>query len=99
MRARVDARWSADALAEVVAAVLATAPEHVWSADDVRVRLTFGHQGGGPAASSVREALRRLEADGRAERVDVWGRRGWGNTTHGYRAAGPAAERQLTLAA
>ena len=65
-RARPDARWTAADLAEVVDAVLRTSPDVLWSADDMRERLAFGHEGGGPAASSVREALGALERAGRA---------------------------------
>lgn len=90
-RGRPGARWSEPELAEVVMGVLAGAPGVLWSADDVRDRLAFGREGGGPAATSVRGALRALEAAGRVERVEVWGRRGWGNTAHAYRPA-PAAE-------
>jgi hypothetical protein len=46
----------------------------------------------------VREALRLLADEGRAERIDVWGLRGWGNTTHAWRAAG-AAQMSLGVAA
>ena len=73
-RARPEARWTAADLAEVVDAVLRTSPDVLWSADDLRGRLAFGQEGGGPAASSVREALGALERAGRAERVEVWGR-------------------------
>ena len=93
-RARPDARWTAGELAEVVEAVLRASPEVLWSADDVRDRLAFGHDGAGPATSSVREALRALEGAGRVERVEVWGRVGWGNTRHGYRAGGAGARQQ-----
>ncbi len=85
-RARARARWSVDDLGGVVEAVLASAPDRLWSVDDVRIRLGFGHEDAGPAASSVREALVMLEGAGRIERADVWGRRGWGNARHGYRA-------------
>jgi hypothetical protein len=81
----------------VVEAVLASAPDRLWSVDDVRIRLGFGHDDGGPAASSVREALAGLEGAGRIERVEVWGRRGWGNARHGYRV--PPAAARLTVAA
>jgi len=84
-RGRPGARWSEPELAEVVLGVLSGAPDVLWSADDVRERLAFGHEGAGPAATSVRGALRALERDGRAQRVEVWGRRGWGNTSHAYR--------------
>ncbi|HWH13620.1 MAG TPA: hypothetical protein VNT51_02670 [Miltoncostaeaceae bacterium] len=90
-RARPQARWTAGELAEVVEAVLRGAPDRVWSADDVRARLAFGHEGAGPAATSVRVALATLADAGRVERVDVWGRRGWGNTVHAFRAR-PGAE-------
>jgi hypothetical protein len=63
------------------------------------VRLAFGRADGGPAATSVRQALRLLEERGRVERVEVWGLRGWGNTAHGYRPAGYGAQGRLTLAA
>ena len=63
-RGRATARWSEGELAEVVAAVLKGAPEVLWSADDVRERLAFGREGGGPAATSVREALARWSAPG-----------------------------------
>jgi hypothetical protein len=98
-RARPAARWTAADLAEVVEAVLRTSPGVLWSADDLRDRLAFGHEGGGPAASSVREALRELERAGRVERAEVWGRVGWGNTRHGYRAAGAGAQGRLPIAA
>jgi hypothetical protein len=98
-RGRAGARWTAGDLAEVVEAVLRTAPEVLWSADDVRERLAFGHEGGGPPASSVREALRRLERAGRAERAEVWGRVGWGGTRHAYRARRRAARARVPLAA
>jgi hypothetical protein len=98
-RARPAARWSASELEWVVEAVLRGAPERLWSADDVRERLAFGHEGAGPAATSVRQALRALERSGRAERVDVWGRRGWGNTAHAYRAPVAGSQARLPLAA
>jgi hypothetical protein len=47
----------------------------------------------------VREALAGLEGAGRIERVDVWGRRGWGNARHGYRARRAPAAGRLTVAA
>jgi hypothetical protein len=96
-RARARARWTVEDLGRVVEAVLASAPDRLWSADDVRTRLGFGHEDGGPAASSVREALAGLEGAGRIERVDVWGRRGWGNARHGYRVG--RAPARLTVAA
>jgi hypothetical protein len=96
-RARARARWSVEDLGGVVEAVLASAPDRLWSVDDVRIRLGFGHEDGGPAASSVREALVMLEGAGRIERADVWGRRGWGNARHGYRAR--RAPARLTVAA
>jgi hypothetical protein len=96
-RARARARWSVEDLGGVVEAVLASAPDRLWSVDDVRVRLGFGHEDGGPATSSVREALVMLEGAGRIERADVWGRRGWGNARHGYRAR--RAPARLTVAA
>lgn len=98
-RGRATARWSEGELAEVVAAVLKGAPEVLWSADDVRERLAFGREGGGPAATSVRAALAALEREGRAERIEVWGRRGWGNTAHAFRAAGVGTQARLPLAA
>jgi hypothetical protein len=98
-RARARARWTVEDLGGVVEAVLASAPERLWSADDVRVRLGFGHEEAGPAASSVREALAALEREGRIERVDVWGRRGWGNARNGYRAGRAPAQGRLTVAA
>lgn len=98
-RARPEARWTAADLAEVVEAVLRTSPGVLWSADDLRDRLAFGHEAGGPAASSVREALRELERAGRVERAEVWGRVGWGNTRHGYRAPGAGGQGRLPLAA
>ena len=98
-RARPEARWTAADLAEVAGAVLRTAPDALWSADDVRARLAFGQEGGGPPASSVREALRALERAGRAERVEVWGRVGWGGVRHAYRAAAGPAQGRLTVAA
>ena len=86
-------------LAELARGGAGGAPDALWSADDVRERLAFGQEGGGPPASSVREALRALERAGRAERVEVWGRVGWGGVRHAYRArTGPAQER-LTVAA
>lgn len=99
-RGRASARWSEPELAEVVLGVLNGAPEVLWSADDVRERLAFGRPEAGPAATSVRGALRALEQDGRIERIEVWGRRGWGNTAHAYRPSRPATERPgLTVAA
>jgi hypothetical protein len=98
-RARPEARWTAAALAEVAEAVLRTSPELLWSADDLRERLAFGHEDGGPAASSVREALAALERAGRAERVEVWGRVGWGGTRHAYRARPAGAQERLPIAA
>jgi hypothetical protein len=97
-RGRADARWTVPDMAEVVEGVLRARPEVAWSAEDVRDRLAFGREGGGPALSSVREALRALVRDGRARQVDVWGRQGWGHTAHAYRAAG-AAQLRLTAAA
>jgi hypothetical protein len=98
-RARPRARWSAGDLAEVVEAVVRTGPDRLWSADDVRERLAFGQEGAGPAASSVREALRALEREGRVERAEVWGRRGWGNTRHAFRAARTPLQARLPIAA
>lgn len=98
-RARPEARWTAADLAEVVDAVLRTSPDVLWSADDLRGRLAFGQEGGGPAASSVREALGALERAGRAERVEVWGRVGWGGTRHAYRARRAGAQGRLPIAA
>lgn len=98
-RARPEARWTAGDLAEVVAAVLRTAPDALWSADDVRDRLAFGQAGGGPAASSVRDALRALERAGRIERAEVWGRVGWGGTRQAYRARRAPSQARLPVAA
>lgn len=98
-RGRAEARWSAGELAEVVEAVLRSSPGVLWSADDLGTRLAFGHDGAGPAASSVREALRLLEAAGRVERVEVWGRVGWGGTRHAYRARHAEGRGRLTVAA
>ena len=98
-RGRAAARWTERELAGVVEAVLRGAPEVLWSADDVRERLAFGREGGGPAATSVRVALTALERDGRVERIDVWGRRGWGNTAHAFRAARVGSQARLPLAA
>jgi hypothetical protein len=99
-RGRPAARWSEPEMAEVVLGVLRGAPDVLWSADDVRERLAFGREGAGPAATSVRGALHALERDGRVERVEVWGRRGWGNTAHAFRPAHPSADRPgLTVAA
>jgi hypothetical protein len=98
-RGRAAARWTERELAGVVGAVLGGAPEVLWSVDDVRERLAFGREGGGPAATSVRAALGALERDGRVERIDVWGRRGWGNTAHAFRAARVGARARLPLAA
>ncbi len=98
-RARPEARWTSGDLAEVVEAVVRTGPGRLWSADDVRERLGFGQEGAGPAASSVREALRELERAGRVERVEVWGRRGWGNTRHAFRAARAPVQSRLPIAA
>ena len=99
-RGRPTARWGEAELAEVVLGVLNGAPDVLWSADDVRERLAFGREGAGPAATSVRGALRALERAGRVERVDVWGRRGWGNTAHAFRPARAASGRPgLTVAA
>ncbi len=98
-RGRPDARWTAADLAEVVDAVLRASPGLLWGADDIRERLAFGHEGGGPAASSVREALGALQRAGRAERVEVWGRVGWGGTRHAYRARRAGAQGRLPIAA
>ena len=98
-RGRPEGRWTAADMAGVVEAVLRARPERLWSAEDVRDRLAFGREGGGPAISSVREALRGLTQAGRIERATVWGRRGWGNTAHAYRARGAAVRDQLTIAA
>ena len=82
-------------------AVLRTAPEVLWSADDVRERLAFGQEGGGSGGVvGARGAARRWRRAGRAERVDVWGRVGWGGIRHAYRArtrpgAGAPADRGL----
>lgn len=83
----------------MVEAVLAPAPERLWSVDDLRERLAFGRSGAGPAASSVRTALRHLGETGRAERVDVWGRQGWGGTAHAWRRTVAHAQMGLPLAA
>jgi hypothetical protein len=93
-RARPGGRWTATDLAEVVEAVLRTSPGVLWSADDLRERLAFGQEGGGPPASSVREALRVLEGAGRVERIEVWGRVGWGGTRHAFRAGSEDSEQQ-----
>lgn len=85
-RGRARARWTARDLARVVEAVVASAPDALWSAEDVRERLAFGREGAGPAASSVREAIRELERRRRITRVEVWGRQGWGTTRFAYRA-------------
>jgi hypothetical protein len=98
-RARPQARWTGADLAAVVEAVLRTSPGVLWSADDVRDRLAFGQEGAGPAASSVREALRALDREGRVERVEVWGRVGWGNTRQAYRARRADAQERLPIAA
>lgn len=98
-RARPRSRWTASDLAEVVEAVVRTTPDALWSADDVRDRLAFGREGAGPAASSVREALRELERSGRIERAEVWGRSGWGNTRQAYRAPRMAVQERLPIAA
>lgn len=98
-RARRGARWTSEELAAVVAAVLATGPETLWSVEDLRERLAFGREGAGPAASSVRAALRVLTDRGGAEQVDVWGRRGWGGTEHAYRVAAGSVQTRLPLAA
>jgi hypothetical protein len=47
----------------------------------------------------VREALAALERDGRAERIEVWGRVGWGGTRHAYRARPAGAQERLPIAA
>jgi hypothetical protein len=98
-RARPGARWTAADLAEVVEAVLRTSPDLLWSADDLRDRLAFGREGAGPATSSVREALGALERAGRIERVEVWGRVGWGATRVAYRAGRPGLQGRLPIAA
>ena len=98
-RGRAAARWTERELAGVVEAVVRGAPEVLWSADDVRERLAFGREGGGPAATSVRAALAALEREGRVERIDVWGRRGWGNTVHAFRSARAGVQARLPLAA
>lgn len=98
-RGRPEARWTGADMAEVVEAVLRARPDRAWSAEDLRERLAFGREGAGPALSSVREALRALMEDGRVERATVWGRQGWGNTAHAYRAASGAAQLRLTVAA
>ncbi len=98
-RGRAHGRWSAADMADVVEAVLRSRGDRAWSAEDVRDRLAFGRPAGGPALSSVREALRLLADEGRAERIDVWGLRGWGNTAHAWRAARGAAQMRLGAAA
>ena len=45
----------------------------------------------------MREALRALEGAGRVERVEVWGRVGWGGTRHAYRPARGADAEQGRL--
>jgi hypothetical protein len=97
-RGRPQARWTTGDLAQVVDAVLRSRADQAWSAEDLRERLAFGHEGG-PALSSVREALRMLTDEGRVERVDVWGLQGWGNTAHAYRAARGPGQLRLTAAA
>lgn len=97
-RGRPRGRWTTEDLASVVEAVLRSHPDRAWSAEDLRERLAFGREGG-PALSSVREALRALTGEGRAERVDVWGLRGWGNTAQAYRAARGPGQMRLTVAA
>lgn len=97
-RGRPEARWTVADLAGVVEAVLRERPEVVWSAEDLRERLAFGREAGGPALSSVREALRVLREQGRAERVPVWGLQGWGHTAYAWRAAG-GVQLRLTAAA
>lgn len=91
-RGRAHGRWTAADLADVVETVLSSREGRLWSAEDVRDRLAFGRPAGGPALSSVREALRLLGDEGRAERVEVWGLRGWGNTAHAYRAVDEGEE-------
>lgn len=99
-RGRPEGRWTAADMAEVVEAVLRSRPDDLWSAEDLRDRLSFGREGGGPAISSVREALRALTDGGRIERSTVWGRQGWGHTAHAYRARRPAAvQERLPIAA
>lgn len=36
--------------------------------------------------TTMRRGFRRARADARVERAEVWGRIGWGNTRHAYRA-------------
>jgi hypothetical protein len=98
-RGQAHGRWSAADMGDVVEAVLRSRGDRAWSAEDVRDRLAFGRPAGGPALSSVREALRLLADEGRAERLDVWGLRGWGNTAHAWRAARGAAQMRLGAAA
>jgi Fe2+ or Zn2+ uptake regulation protein len=98
-RGRAGGRWTAADLAGVVEAVLRSHEDRAWSAEDLRDRLAFGRQGGGPALSSVREALRLLTDQGRVERVRVWGRQGWGSTAHAYRAARGPGQMRLSAAA
>lgn len=97
-RGRPAARWTAADMAEVVEAVLRSRPDRTWSAEDLRERLAFGREGG-PALSSVREALRALEHGGRAERVSVWGLQGWGNTAVAYRPRAARDTARLSAAA
>jgi Fe2+ or Zn2+ uptake regulation protein len=97
-RGRPHGRWTTGDLAEVVEAVLRARPDRAWSAEDLRERLAFGREGG-PALSSVREALRALTDAGRVERVDVWGLQGWGNTAHAFRAARGPGQLRLGVAA
>lgn len=97
-RGRPQARWTTADMAQVVEAVLRSHPDRAWSAEDLRERLAFGREGG-PALSSVREALRALTDEGRVERVGVWGLQGWGNTAHAYRAARGPGQLRLTAAA
>ena len=79
-RGRPAARWSEPELAEVVLGVLAGAPDVLWSADDVRERLAFGREGAGRRRRRCAARCARWRRAGRVERVEVWGRRGWGNT-------------------
>lgn len=97
-RARPQARWTTEDMAGVVEAVLRSRADRAWSAEDVRDRLAFGRDGG-PALSSVRDALRTLTDAGRADRVGVWGLQGWGHTAHAYRAGRGTGQLRLTAAA
>ena len=64
-RARARARWSVEDLGGVVEAVLASAPDRLWSVDDVRIRLGFGHEDG--RAGDVLGARGAGDAGGRGQ--------------------------------